>query len=178
LPLDSKAPTAVFVVGSSRSGGVYALEWVRREVSGTFQGIIFMNVRTVDAQSYGGDENMERLRRRPTRRCLLRQLCTSLRKWPAKSFLAFGTDPIEELPRRRGRPCRLSGQHLLYQQAILKHDKLVHPAAASEGHSTMLRSSTCGTMPMVVCRCGSYRRKAALNASVQRRLTLLAAQPQ
>jgi hypothetical protein len=50
------------VVGSSRSGGVYALQWVRREFPGHFKNFIFMNVRTVDAQCYGGSENFERLR--------------------------------------------------------------------------------------------------------------------
>jgi hypothetical protein len=44
--LDPLGHTAVFVVGSSRSGGVPALEWVRREFPGEFRNCIFMDVRT------------------------------------------------------------------------------------------------------------------------------------
>jgi hypothetical protein len=36
---------------------------VRREFPGEFRNCIFMNVRTVDARSYGGVEDLERLRR-------------------------------------------------------------------------------------------------------------------
>src|SRR5215831_70416 len=52
--LDPSKPTAVFVVGSSHSGGVYALQWVRREMPQHFKNFVFMNVRTVDAQCYSG----------------------------------------------------------------------------------------------------------------------------
>src|SRR4029077_10096945 len=58
--LDAGGHTAVFVVGSSRSGGIYALEWVRREFPGEFRNCVFMNVRTVDARSYGGGEELGR----------------------------------------------------------------------------------------------------------------------
>src|SRR5256884_2522365 len=60
-PLDPARHTAVFVVGSSRSGGIYALQWVRREFPGHFHNFVFMNVRTVDAQSYGGQEDFDRM---------------------------------------------------------------------------------------------------------------------
>ena len=50
--IDPAQPTAVFAVGSSRSGGVYALKWVQREFPDHFKNFVFMNARTVDAQSY------------------------------------------------------------------------------------------------------------------------------
>jgi len=95
--LDPTKHTAVFVVGSSRSGGVHALQWVRREFPGHFQNCIFMNVRTVDAQSYGGEEELERMRALGTEvLSYFVDHCHS-QGLAAKSFLAFGTDPIDEL---------------------------------------------------------------------------------
>src|SRR5262249_49460385 len=41
--VDPKEPTAVFVVGSCRSGGIYALDWVRREFPNHFRNFVFMN---------------------------------------------------------------------------------------------------------------------------------------
>ena len=61
--IDPKDPTAVFIVGSCRSGGIYALDWVRREFPNHFCNCIFMNVRTVDAVSFGGPEALESVRR-------------------------------------------------------------------------------------------------------------------
>jgi hypothetical protein len=95
--LDPAAPTAVFVVGSSRSGGVYALQWVRREFPGHFKNFIFMNVRTVDAQSYGGNENLESIREEAQRALTYFVNYCNTNNLAAKSYLAFGTDPIEEL---------------------------------------------------------------------------------
>ena len=91
--LNPKAPTAVFVVGSSRSGGVYALEWVRREFPGHFKNFVFMNVRTVDAQSYGGEENMERLRAQADQALAYFVNYCNHYGLAAKSFLSFGHGP-------------------------------------------------------------------------------------
>ena len=48
---DPQAPTAVFLVGSSRGGGMHALTWVQRMFAGHFRNFVFINSRTVDAQS-------------------------------------------------------------------------------------------------------------------------------
>src|SRR4029077_2427646 len=95
--LDPLGHTAVFVVGSSRSGGVYALEWVRREFPGEFRNCIFMNVRTVDAHIYGGGEDLERVKRKGTDVLPYFVSYCHPHGLAAKACLAFGTDPIEEL---------------------------------------------------------------------------------
>jgi hypothetical protein len=39
---------------------------VRREFPNHFQNFVFMNVRTVDAQSYGGSHNLEKMKQQAT----------------------------------------------------------------------------------------------------------------
>jgi len=51
---DPQKPTAVFLVGSSRGGGLHALLWVQRMFPDHFRNFIFVNARTVDSQSFGG----------------------------------------------------------------------------------------------------------------------------
>ncbi|MGE5622142.1 MAG: APC family permease, partial [Bacillota bacterium] len=54
--------TAVFIVGSSRGGGLHALLWVQRMFPGHFKNFIFVNARTVDSHAYGGEGAVEQLR--------------------------------------------------------------------------------------------------------------------
>jgi amino acid transporter len=46
---DSEDQTAVFIVGTSRGGGLHALLWVQRMFPGHFKNFIFVNARTVDS---------------------------------------------------------------------------------------------------------------------------------
>ena len=57
-PLDPEAPTAVFMVGSSRGGGIHTVLWVQRLFPNTFKNFVFISAKAVDAQSYGGDEQI------------------------------------------------------------------------------------------------------------------------
>src|SRR5262249_47637791 len=61
-PLDPRAPTAVFIVGSSKGGGMHALVRVQRMFPGLYHNYVFVNARTVDAQSYGGAERLAELK--------------------------------------------------------------------------------------------------------------------
>jgi len=91
------APTAVFIVGSSRGGGLHALLWVQRMFPGHFQNFVFLNARTVDAHAYGGDGEIERLRASATRSLDgFVDFCRS-HGLPASSRLAFGIDAVETL---------------------------------------------------------------------------------
>src|SRR6185503_12168469 len=60
--IDYDAPTAVFLVGSSRGGGMHALLWVQRMFPGHFRNFVFINARAVDAHSYGGAQDMEAMK--------------------------------------------------------------------------------------------------------------------
>jgi hypothetical protein len=149
--LDPAAPTAVFVVGSSRSGGVYALQWVRREFPGHFKNFLFMNVRTVDAQSYGGSENIERLRSQATQALDYFVNYCHGNGLAAKSYLAFGTDPIEELTKLAD---GIHGEYpdsiFFTSKLILEHDNWYIRQLHSEAALTMLRQLHLRDMPMVV----------------------------
>ncbi len=96
---DSTQPTAVFLVGSSRGGGLHALLWVQRMFPGHFKNFVFVNARTVDSQSFGGREDMESMKvDANSALSYFVNFCNS-KGWAAKSYLGFGTDPIEEFTR-------------------------------------------------------------------------------
>jgi len=94
-PLDPREPTAVFMVGSSRGGGLHALLWVQRMFPGHFRNFVFVNARAVDAHSYGGKEDMEAIKVEAN--VALRFFVNFCRSngLAAESHLAFCTDPVE-----------------------------------------------------------------------------------
>jgi hypothetical protein len=149
--LDPSAPTAVFVVGSSRSGGVYALQWVRREFPGHFQNFIFMNARTVDAQSYGGSESLESLRQDADRALTYFVNYCNSNGLAAKSYLTFGTDPIEELTKLAETIHKEFPDGIFFtSKLILNHDNWYIRQLHSEAALTMLRQLHLRDIPMVV----------------------------
>jgi amino acid permease-like protein len=149
--LDASAPTAVFVVGSSRSGGVYALQWVRREFPGHFKNCVFMNVRTVDAQSYGGAENIERQQAQASQALTYFVNYCHHCGLAAKSYLAFGTDPIEELTKLAEVVHHDFPDSIFFtSKLILKHENWYIRQLHSEAALTLLRQLHLRDMPMVV----------------------------
>src|SRR5712692_7050678 len=100
--LEPEAPTAAFIVGSHRGGGLHALLWVQRMFPNHFRNFVFINARTVDSQSYGGEESLRLLRQEATVSLnYFVNFCNSY-GLAAKSYLAFGTDPIEDITRLCG----------------------------------------------------------------------------
>ncbi len=93
--LDPQAPTAIFMVGSSRGGGMHALLWVLRMFPGHFRNFVFINARAVDAHAFGGKEEMEAMQvEANVALSYFVNFCHS-NGLAAESHLAFGTDPIE-----------------------------------------------------------------------------------
>jgi len=101
--LDPDAPTAVFMVGSSRGGGMHALLWVQRMFPGHFRNFVFINARAVDAHSYGGAQDMEAMKVEAN--VALRYFENFCRSngLASKSYLSFGTDPIDGFVELAGR---------------------------------------------------------------------------
>jgi hypothetical protein len=94
--LDPDAPTACFLVGSSRGGGLHTLLRVFALFPHHFHNFLFINARTVDAHSYGGKEALEAMRIEANATlAFFVDYCRS-QGLAAKSYLAFGTDPIDE----------------------------------------------------------------------------------
>ena len=96
---DPRKPTAVFLVGSSRGGGLHALLWVQHMFPDHFKNFIFVNARTVDSQSFGGREDLAAMKVDANASLsYFVNFCNS-KGWAAKSYLSFGTDPIDEFTR-------------------------------------------------------------------------------
>lgn len=133
--LDSEAPTAVFLVGSSRGGGLHALLWVQRMFPGHFRNFVFVNARTVDAHAYGGREDVEALKVGANAALsYFVNFCNS-KGWAAKSFLAFGTDPLDEFTRLAERVLAEYPNSIFFaSKLIFEHDnwfvRLLHNQAA------------------------------------------------
>ncbi|MGB0126787.1 MAG: APC family permease, partial [Rhodocyclaceae bacterium] len=96
---DRLAPTAVFVIGSSRGGGMYALKWVQSHFPGHFRNFMFISARAVDAHSYGGEQELKQLRQEAT--VNLRYYVNYCRSHglAADSRISFGTDAAQEVIR-------------------------------------------------------------------------------
>jgi amino acid transporter len=100
--LEPLAPTAVFVVGSSRGGGLHALLWVQRMFPDHFKNFVFVNARTVDARVYGGEEALQILKMEATTSLkYFERFCNSY-GLAATSKLGFGTDAIDVLEKLSG----------------------------------------------------------------------------
>jgi amino acid transporter len=96
-PLDPDAPTAVFIVGSSRGGGIHTLLWVQRLFPNHFKNFIFISAKAVDAQSYGGGEQSDRLRETLERAVAFYVNYCHANGLAATARFSLGTDRIDEL---------------------------------------------------------------------------------
>ena len=96
-PLLPDEPTAVFFVGSSKGGGLHTLLWVQRIFPNHFKNFVFINARTVDTKAYGGDHIYEKLKADAEASLGYFERFCHVNGLAAKSYAAFGTDPVEEL---------------------------------------------------------------------------------
>ncbi len=91
--------TAVFIVGTSRGGGLHALLWVQRMFPGHFKNFLFINARTVDSHAYGGEGAMDKMRAEAAETLeYFVDFCHS-HGMAASSYLGFGTDAVDEVTR-------------------------------------------------------------------------------
>jgi amino acid transporter len=89
--------TAVFIVGSSRGGGLHALLWVQRMFPGHFKNFIFLNARTVDSHAYGGEGAVEEMRAEANATLkYFVDFCHS-HGMASAAYLGFGTDVVDEV---------------------------------------------------------------------------------
>ena len=95
-PLQPDAPTAVFLVGSSKGGGIHTLLWVQRMFPDHFSNFVFINARTVDVRSYGGAEALAAAE--TSAQAALDYFVNFCHSYglAAKSYLSFGTDPVDD----------------------------------------------------------------------------------
>ena len=95
--LDPESPTAVFIVGTSRGGGLHALLWVQRMFPGHFRNFLFIMARTVDSEAYGGDESIAKMKDSGGEALsYFVDFCHS-HGLASTSYLGFGTDAVEAI---------------------------------------------------------------------------------
>jgi hypothetical protein len=95
--LDPRKPTAIFMVGSSRGGGLHTVLWVQRLFPNHFQNFIFVSAKAVDAQSYGGIEEIEKLRTALDRSLTFYVNYCHANGLAATARFSLGTDRVDEL---------------------------------------------------------------------------------
>jgi amino acid transporter len=94
---EQEAQTAVFIVGTSRGGGLHALLWVLRMFPGHFKNFIFVNARTVDSHAYGGEGALEKMREDAAETLeYFVDFCQS-HGMASSSYIGFGTDAVDEI---------------------------------------------------------------------------------
>ncbi|CAN5313535.1 APC family permease [soil metagenome] len=94
---DPEAQTAVFIVGTSRGGGLHALLWVQRMFPGHFKNFIFVNARTGDSHAYGGQGAVDEMRVEADATLkFFVDFCHS-HGMASASYLGFGTDVVDEV---------------------------------------------------------------------------------
>jgi amino acid transporter len=95
--LDPDAPTAVFIVGSSRGGGIHTVLWVQRLFPSHFKNFIFISAKAVDAQSYGGGEQSNRLKATLEHSLAFYVDYCNANGLAATARYSLGTDRIDEI---------------------------------------------------------------------------------
>lgn len=94
---DPEEQTAVFIVGSSRGGGLHALLWVQRMFPGHFKNFLFVNARIVDSHAYGGEGALEQMRAEAkSTLTYFADFCHS-HGMASETYLGFGTDAVDEV---------------------------------------------------------------------------------
>jgi len=96
-PLVPEAPTAVFIVGSSRGGGIHTVLWVQRLFPNHFRNFIFISAKAVDRQSYGGPEQIEGLRTALDKALAFYVDYCHANDLAATARFSLGTDRVDEL---------------------------------------------------------------------------------
>ena len=97
---DPDDQSAVFIVGTSRGGGLHALLWVQRMFPGHFKNFIFINARTVDSHAYGGEGAVEQMRAEANATLkFFVDFCHS-HGMASTSYLGFGTDVVDEVTKQ------------------------------------------------------------------------------
>jgi len=96
-PLVPDAPTAAFMVGSSRGGGLHTVLWVQRLFPNHFRNFVFISAKAVDAQSYGGTQQIKELETALQRALSFYVDYCHANGLAATARFALGTDRVDQL---------------------------------------------------------------------------------
>lgn len=119
IPLQPTAPTAVFVVGTSRGSGLHALLWVQRMFPGHFKNFIFVNARTAAIVADADADTLTHMRVEANATLqFFVEFCRS-HELASAAYLGFGSDAVEEVSKL----CQEVGKD--YPQSIFFASKLI-----------------------------------------------------
>jgi amino acid transporter len=94
---DPMQPTAIILVGGYGGLGIHTMMNALRVTPGHFKNLVFISVGVVDSGNFKGAEAMEELKHH-TENTLSQYVDLANRLgFPSTSFMAIGTDPVEEL---------------------------------------------------------------------------------
>ncbi|MBB3210852.1 amino acid transporter [Herbaspirillum sp. Sphag1AN] len=97
VPVQPEAPTAVFIVGTSRGSGLHALLWVQRMFPGHFRNFIFVNARTAAIVADAGADTLTHIRVEANATLqFFVEFCRS-HELASAAYLGFGSDAVEEV---------------------------------------------------------------------------------
>ena len=85
------------MVGSSRGGGIHTVLWVQRLFPNHFRNFIFISAKAVDAQSYGGAKQIEKMRSALDRALSFYVNYCNANGLAATARFSLGTDRVDEL---------------------------------------------------------------------------------
>ncbi len=120
-PLDPSKPTAVLLVGKHLGCNMHTMLWASRLFPNYFKNFIFLAVGEVDAQSFEGQENLERLRVAMEKSLGVCVAFCHRHGLAATYEIGFCTDPVEEFDRLAERVLEK------YPNAVCFATKLIFP---------------------------------------------------
>ena len=95
--MDTKKPTAVFLVGGSSASGMHTFLWVQRLFPDVYQNVVFASVGEIESREFADEAKWHALRR-DTKTMLKNYVdfCTK-RGIPATYYHSYGTDVVRSL---------------------------------------------------------------------------------
>ena len=85
------------MVGSSRGGGIHTVLWVQRLFPNHFKNFVFISAKAVDAQSYGGDEQIAKMKAALDKALSFYVDYCHANGLAATARFSLGTDRVDEL---------------------------------------------------------------------------------
>ncbi|MFO0818011.1 MAG: APC family permease [Pirellulales bacterium] len=125
---DPEQPTAVILVGGYGGLGIHTMMNALRFTTNYYKNLVFVSVGVVDSGNFKGEEAMDELRSH-TEQSLAKYVDLANRfGFPSTSFMAVGTDPVEELEhlcvqvvKRFPKSTIFAGQLIFSRESIFQH---------------------------------------------------------
>jgi len=141
LPLDTKQPTAVILVGKSAGVAMHSLLNVIRMFPQHFKNFIFLSVGNVDVESFVGHDELEKMRNLVNEN--LQYFVDYCHQYgmAAEAYAGFGTDTVEELTRLSEQISKKYSNCIFFSSKIIfDHDNFMTRMLHNETALTLQRT--------------------------------------